>query len=600
MSTPKSERKKKDKKHKDKKRRHSTSSISSSSTKKFKKVINVDDEPEVLKVEEVIPLPVASSKLKEESTKDDNDGEDKAEVPILNVKVPAADPKVDPIVVSFASGVPTSILSNESQSGKTVRFRKAAGSDGSSDDSSDDNDDDKNQSTMDGRFAKDAPTFHYFQASAKNSSHKKRMVCGNDSTCTYSSAPYTPSTTQPKISKDGDVLTSTKHKTKLYIGVYDKQTRSLALQPTADKCTIHTLSQSVSSYAPLLRQGNYIPHTTTEFQNLTMMQRRNLLFDDFGSSKKKRVIKSQAENVVSVDNVLGAGSAMMEAVSGQMSSMSESNRLAMEEVEREGEKKTDAVAQAYDEARKQFLPPFDTKTTKPSKIYLPKKIAGQQSWSSTNRIIEKALQKEDWKEALSFPNKNREFDSDKDADLDEGKKERMREHMKWCDSVTALLHSVNPSRASAKERLKAIVILAHMVRFHKAVGKRNFIKGHHDEVLKRVGSSPYEVISMCMDTFLVNDGNRGYSQTKQLRDKRVVYLLILYILVASGGGGESDDVRVGSINSFMNECEIPLRDAMMFLTQAGFKVKKGVDGTLSVSLNAPVEFPPPIRPKRGS
>ena len=47
-------------------------------------------------------------------------------------------------------------------------------------------------------------------------------------------------------------------------------------------------------------------------------------------------------------------------------------------------------------------------------------------------------------------------------------------------------------------------------------------------------------------------------------------------LVALGGGGESDDVQVGSINSLMNECEISWRDAMMFLTQAGFKVKKGV------------------------
>jgi hypothetical protein len=89
----------------------------------------------------------------------------------------------------------------------------------------------------------------------------------------------------------------------------------------------------------LLHDDNYIPHTATEFQNLTMMQQHNLLFDDFGSSKKKQVIKSQAENVLGVDNVLGVGSAMMEAVNGWMSSMSKSNWLAMEKVEWEGEKK---------------------------------------------------------------------------------------------------------------------------------------------------------------------------------------------------------------------------------------------------------------------
>ena len=43
--------------------------------------------------------------------------------------------------------------------------------------------------------------------------------------------------------------------------------------------------------------------------------------------------------MISVDNLLVVGSAMMEAVNGQMSSMSESNWLAMEEVEWEGEKK---------------------------------------------------------------------------------------------------------------------------------------------------------------------------------------------------------------------------------------------------------------------
>jgi len=68
------------------------------------------------------------------------------------------------------------------------------------------------------------------------------MIYQNDSTCTYSSAPYTPPTEQPKISKDGNVLINTKHKTKLYIGIYNKQTNSLTLQPTLDKCTLHTLS----------------------------------------------------------------------------------------------------------------------------------------------------------------------------------------------------------------------------------------------------------------------------------------------------------------------------------------------------------------------
>jgi hypothetical protein len=66
-----------------------------------------------------------------------------------------------------------------------------------------------------------------------------------------------------------------------------------------------------------------------------------------------------------------------------------------------------------------------------------------------------------------------------------------------------------------------------MVQFHKAMGKQHFIKGHHDKVLKQVGFSPYDVVSMCMEAFMVHDG-WGYSQTKQLHDQCVVCMLISY------------------------------------------------------------------------
>jgi hypothetical protein len=60
---------------------------------------------------------------------------------------------------------PTSILSNENHAGKTVCFCNTK--------CSDDFTAVKSHKTMDGQFAKDVPTFHYFQTSGKNSSAKK-------------------------------------------------------------------------------------------------------------------------------------------------------------------------------------------------------------------------------------------------------------------------------------------------------------------------------------------------------------------------------------------------------------------------------------------
>jgi hypothetical protein len=76
--------------------------------------------------------------------------------------------------------------------------------------------------------------------------------------------------------------------------------------------------------------------------------------------------------------------------------------------------------------------------------------------------------------------------------------------------------------------------------------------------------------------------------------KRHNIIVYLCITVYCSGGGESDDVYVGSIKAFINNCEIPLCDTIMFLTQAGFKVKKGIGSTLNILLNVSVEFPPPV------
>lgn len=52
-----------------------------------------------------------------------------------------------------------------------------------------------------------------------------------------------------------------------------------------------------------------------------------MLVESFGSKKKQKVMASRAANVVNINNVVGAGNAMMESVAGQKGGViSEENR----------------------------------------------------------------------------------------------------------------------------------------------------------------------------------------------------------------------------------------------------------------------------------
>jgi hypothetical protein len=188
------------------------------------------------------------------------------------IVAPDPDPNVDPLVVSFPGGVPASILE-------------------------------------DGGNSQDKPTFQWMPLKA--SSVRGKQVVGLDATCAYTAE-------TAGRGHDGRL-------TKLVVGIYDSQENRLILQPVAEKGTVFSLAQQVSNYD----EGTNNMDATTA--HMTPMERRRVLFESFGSSKKQKILKSQAANVVSVDSVVGAGSAMMDAMGRQGTQISESNRKAMEE-----------------------------------------------------------------------------------------------------------------------------------------------------------------------------------------------------------------------------------------------------------------------------
>jgi A49-like RNA polymerase I associated factor len=143
----------------------------------------------------------------------------------------------------------------------------------------------------------DPPKFLWRKA--RDASNKLgRTVVGKDDTCFY----------------QGQSTDDDHRRTKLCVGILRKG--KLTLYPAAERGSVFCLTQSVPSYVE-----------SEASDKLTAMQRRKALFEDFGSQKKRKVMKSQEANRVNVESVIGAGSLMMGAL--KAGAMSESNRAAM-------------------------------------------------------------------------------------------------------------------------------------------------------------------------------------------------------------------------------------------------------------------------------
>ena len=195
-------------------------------------------------------------------------------VVLTTVKVEKPDPSSDPIVVSFPGGLPQGLSENSSSEAAHV------------------------------------PQFVWRRLRENNS--RGRLLVGKDATCIYEAQ-------NQGRGNDG-------RRTKLCVGIFDKSKHTLTVHTTAERGTVFTLQQSVKNYVP----------AETVATKMTPAQRRKALFEDFGSAKKRKVLKSQDANRVSVESVVGAGSVMAGAFSRQ-TNMSESNRKALEESKR-GEK----------------------------------------------------------------------------------------------------------------------------------------------------------------------------------------------------------------------------------------------------------------------
>ena len=288
----------------------------------------------------------------------------------IRVKVVESNPSHDPIVCSFPGGVPTNPL-----------------------------------------------TFQWYQKkNSKKSSHNKLdtassveyVLKGHDEACQY----YGSCTSSSSVTSE-----SSSHNTKLCVGIYDKETNVVTFYPTAGNGAVISLQQFVPSYHHSKEQNRESNGVSTKNNNSSSSSNSNaLLYADFGSAKKRRVLQSQEANRVTVDAVVGDATQTHNDSTTTTTNtafdhpaMSESNRSAIQHqqqinmalaatsttstLQQQSQTTTTssihlAAELATSHWRQTFLPPYDSLATCASQIYSVNAIAGPTVWNITlpNRI----------------------------------------------------------------------------------------------------------------------------------------------------------------------------------------------------------------------
>jgi hypothetical protein len=87
-----------------------------------------------------------------------------------------------------------------------------------------------------------------------------------------------------------------------------------------------------------------------------------------------------------------------------------------------------------------------------------------------------------------------------------------------------------------------------------------------------------------------NEETGGFLFTKQLKHKLTVHILVLF-MVACGGKA----IKYANFSPLLRDLKMEAKQAGDFLRQAGFNVKKGVDGGVAAELKVPLVFPSGVR-----
>ena len=483
----------------------------------------------------------------------------------------AASSSITPLVCSFPSGLPQSlVLSSSSQSDSTEVVDSGAATVG-------------------------LPKFllkRDHSSSQKGVKNRKMLLVGKDQACLYRAE---------KGQEQSSATTTTESRTRVCVGVLDKQSNVLTLHPTSSS-GVWALSQSVPSY----RSST---NTTTTMNTATVQQQQqqqaNRLFADFGSSKKRRVLKSQQANRVHVEQVVGGGS----GANMLLSAMSESNRQAVLEQSRlqQSQQQADdsnttttpstSVQAATDAWRRDFLPKYNATATTAHEIYKPSDICGSsEAWSKVRRIVDACLYQENVVQALIQPSQQQQQQHDYDQTT-----------VEWPHaSIVRLVQDIDNDDSSdtdKRQRFQCAFVLNFYSNLYLKWHRKRFIRLPHNEDHPLVMTFLQQFAATVVAASGDNDSSSfGYCMSKTHQQKCLVHLLLLFLWADSSSSTTSSNQKTATKKTMQShkfqdlarDLQVDAATAAHLLRQAGCTVvvtqlpKKQMK---TATLSTPLTFP---------
>lgn len=393
---------------------------------------------------------------------------------------------------------------------------------------------------------------HFAWQKLREKSKFGRKIVGKDKHCVYSAS------SQGMLYDD--------RRTKLCIGVYDKKRGVLVLREAASRGTVFSLAQAVPSY---LDNNNLARSRSTA----DVLAYGKNVFEDFGSSKKRKVLKSQAANKVEIQHVVGAGegSAVVDQVT-KGESMSASNKQAVEASKQGDVDRNHAENSAFEAVRRNFLPPYNELAVKPDKVFNAKEIAGESAWSRVYNKVHACMHQNDVTTAIEgCLGRNTEKD--------------------WNPCAIKLIQEISPDSSNAGHRYACTILLNYLIKFYNSSHRRRSLPAVSGKTTSHNGV-PNEVASRWLELFATevpNDqGNISYAMSKANKDKCIVHALLLYMIA------QGPTMKIRNIGLIADDMKVPVADCGNMLRLAGCTInKKG--SMLSGVLKTPLTFPPPKR-----
>lgn len=419
-----------------------------------------------------------------------------------------------------------------------------------------------------------------------------RTVVGTDGSCLYSA--------EASEAEQADL------QSRICVGVFDRTTRTLTVHRAASNGIVFAMQQSVPTYDQQATVGTGPGGGGAgPAGRMSSADNKRALFEDFGSSKKRKALKSQEANRVNIDTVVGSGSAMVGSFM-QGEAMSESNRQAVQDQQKKQDEDEGgeeggrpSLASAADEAakkefRRKFLPPFHEDAEEPHLVYDAKEIAGTSAWEQVGRVVRVCMRKE----ANSVADAIMEGPQGS-GDGGDNPRPNFRGN-EWIGSVKELIYRVSVGNGpTVVDQLKCAVLLNHFSNLYLILHKRRHIPRPSPERRSFFGT-PLEVGERFLQEFTVEmvgeNGNVGHVMQKVNSDRCCLTILILYIIAE---GGKS--MKAGNVRGIADDLKIGATNAGNLLREAGFTVQnKSSNSTMAVVLKTPLKFPSGLRKRARS